>query len=190
MGSIQKPAPPDLDGFPAQLGNWQMAGEETLATDVQRALGADRILNRRYVLPGGALPASLLITWFQSQGSGLSQPHSPKVCLPGAGYVPEQVSEATIPTTMGSISVNRYLVSKGHEKVLVLYWYQTGTRVEAGEWASKVLVVADALRTRKTDVALIRVTVPVATGQVASAEAAATSLASAVFPMAAHRLPQ
>jgi hypothetical protein len=44
-------------------------------------------------------------------------------------------------------------------RVVVLYWYQTPQRVIAGEWAAKFWLISDAVRERRTDIALVRLLV-------------------------------
>jgi EpsI family protein len=53
--------------------------------------------------------------------------------------------------------VNRYVVEKGGEKVLVLYWYQTSTRVVAKELAARFYLAADSVRLNRSDTALVRI---------------------------------
>jgi EpsI family protein len=59
------------------------------------------------------------------------------------------------------ISVNRYIVAHGDSRSVVLYWYQSRDRAVASEYAAKYWVVMDAIRSNRTDTALIRVTAPV-----------------------------
>jgi EpsI family protein len=114
-------------------------------------------LSQTYVqTPTGTL-ASLFVAWFQTQRGGARQPHSPKVCLPASGWTPEITDEVTVDTAAGAITVNRYVVAKGTQRAVVLYWYQTPRRAIASEWAAKAWLVADALRDKRTDTALVRV---------------------------------
>ena len=54
---------------------------------------------------------------------------------------------------------NRYLIAKGDERQLVLYWYWAHDRAVASEYAAKFYLVADAIRMRRTDGAF-RLSVP------------------------------
>ena len=72
----------------------------------------------------------------------------------------------TIPGRAEPIEANRYVVAKGDQKSLVLYWYQSRDRVVASEYKAKFYVVADALRYNRTDTALVRVVVPIIDGDV------------------------
>jgi EpsI family protein len=81
--------------------------------------------------------------------------------LPGAGWI-WTVSD-TVPIQLASrpepIVVNRYIVSKGEDRSVVLYWYQSRDRVVASEYKAAAFSVADALRYNRTDTALVRVVV-------------------------------
>lgn len=55
---------------------------------------------------------------------------------------------------------NRYLVAKGGDRALVLYWYWAHDRAVASEYRAKFYLVADAIRLNRTDGALIRVSTP------------------------------
>ena len=131
------PAPPPLSSFPVEFDRWKLFRQDPVAADIARELGANALLSQTYIeTPTGSL-ASLLVAWFQTQRGGVRQPHSPKVCLPAAGWTPEFTDEITLDTAAGAIAVNRYLVAKGTERAVVLYWYQTPRRVIANEWAAK-----------------------------------------------------
>ena len=182
-GSEHLPAPPPLSRFPAAFGQWKLFREDPVAADIARELGADGLLSRTYVeTPTGSL-ASLFVAWFQTQRSGARQPHSPKVCLPAAGWTPEVTDEVTLDTAAGAITVNRYLVAKGTQRAVVLYWYQTPRRVTAGEWAAKLWLVADALRDRRTDTALVRVIAWPAGGTDEAATTVAIGFARSLYPL-------
>jgi EpsI family protein len=88
----------------------------------------------------------------------------------------------------GVIRVNKYIVSKGEDKSVVLYWYQSHQRVIASEYAAKVYLVADAIRYNRTDTALVRVVVPVA-GDEAAAMDTAKRFVQGIFPSLGQFLP-
>ena len=66
-----------------------------------------------------------------------------------------------IPGDPSGIEVNRYVVSKGEEQSLVIYWYQTPYRVIADEIKAKVYTIVDGLRYHRSDTSLVRVIVPI-----------------------------
>jgi EpsI family protein len=160
-GSERAPAMPDLSKFPDHFDGWMKLREDPIDVDVQKQLNADQIISRAYSGPQSNLQsnpeAGLFVAWFQSQSSGLKQPHSPQVCLPGSGWIPQVTDDVALNTSLGAIRVNRYIVSNGGFRAVVLYWYQTPRRVIEGEWAAKFWLIPDALRDRRTDTALVRI---------------------------------
>src|SRR5437867_2960417 len=150
------PAAPRLNQFQSAIGSWQLVRETEIETEVQELLKADATLNREYAGPEG--PLNLFVAFFRTQRAGVT-PHSPKVCLPGAGWTQEssQIISLPVPGEPAPIPVNRYIVSHGEERDLVLYWYQGAHRVVASEYLSKLYLMMDALRYRRSDVALVRV---------------------------------
>lgn len=158
------PAPPQFASFPDTLGDWRKAGDDPVSPDTQAVLRADRTLGLIYSDPpeGGQAEGwlgSLFVAWFQSQRGGASQPHSPQVCLPAAGWTAIVADRVGMQTEEGRVSVNRYIATLGAQRVVVLYWYQTRSRVIASEWAAKAWVIVDRLKEQRTDTSLVRVVV-------------------------------
>jgi EpsI family protein len=184
------PAVPALSGFPAEVGQWKLFHEDPIAADVATELKADRLLSQTYIqTPTGSF-AGLFVAWFQTQRGGARQPHSPKVCLPASGWTPEVMDEVTLDTAAGAITVNRYVVANRTQRAVVLYWYQTPRRVIAGEWAAKLWLVADALRDRRTDTALVRVVAWSAGGRGEAATTVAIGFARELYPRLREYLPR
>jgi EpsI family protein len=181
-GAEHPPPPPALSEFPATFSGWTQLREEPIDPGIANTLRADRLLSRTYVNRAGA-SAGLLVAWFQSQRAGASQPHSPQVCLPAAGWTPESTGELSIATAAGALTVNRYVVASRSERAVVLYWYQTARRAVAGEWASKFWLVADAVRDRRTDTALVRVVVEGVPGHEEPATLTAADFTRSVYPL-------
>ena len=189
-GGEHRPAPPPLNGFPAVFGPWKIFRFDPIDPAVATELRADRLVSQTYIETPTHSFASLLVAWFQTQQGGARQPHSPKVCLPSGGWTPRIVDEVTVPTATGEITVNRYVVDKDTLSAVVLYWYQTPRRVIAGEWASKFWLAADALRDKRTDTALVRVTTWPSRGGDDAATAVAVEFARNLYPMLREYLPK
>jgi EpsI family protein len=158
------PEAPLLKEFQSSIGPWQVIREPEIETEVQELLKADATLNRDYQSPEGMI--SLFAAFYRTQRAGVT-PHSPKVCLPGTGWIQESshIVSLQVPGEAGPIPVNRYVVSHGEDRALVLYWYQGAHRVVASEYLSKLYLMVDALRYRRSDVALVRVTAPLVDSQ-------------------------
>jgi len=142
-----------------------MIQQGVMEQDVKDVLRADDYITREYGASSEKV-ANLFVAFFKSQRAGQT-PHSPKNCLPGSGWVwnvADTVS-VTVPGRAGPIEINRYLVSKGESRSMVLYWYQSRDRVVASEYKAAALVAWDAIRFNRTDTSLVRVVVPVVNGR-------------------------
>lgn len=162
-----------LSNFPKQLGSWETVQEETIGPDIREVLRGDDYLSRDYANASFPVPANLFVVFFKTQRTGQT-PHSPRNCLPGAGWVSSsyEIVPVSIPGQAQPIEVNRYIVTRGDAKDVVMYWYQSHGRVVASEYKAKIYVVADALRYNRTDTALVRVVVPVRGSEEESTDAA------------------
>jgi EpsI family protein len=163
--------------------------EDPIAADIAGELRADQLLSRTYASASRSV-ASLFVAWFQSQRAGTSQPHSPKVCLPASGWTPAVTGEITLDTAAGAITVNRYVVVNRGERNVVLYWYQGPHRVTAGEWEAKLWLMADALRDRRTDTALVRVVAPSIQGDDPGSHRCRHAFAQSLYPLLREILPR
>jgi len=154
------PVVPSLQEIPKEFPGWKLAQEGVIEKDVMDVLRADEAISRHY--SDGHTYASLFMAYFKTQRAGQA-PHSPKNCLPGGGWTPSESGEIAInlPDQNRTIHVNKYLVSKGGQSSLVLYWYQSLDRVVASEYLAKVYLVTDAIRYNRTDTALVRIVLPV-----------------------------
>jgi EpsI family protein len=180
-----------LADFPSAIGGWFRFAEYPMEKEVQDVLRADDTLTRGYASNERRAQATLFIAYFRSQRTGQS-PHSPKNCLPGSGWEPSStgVISVNIPESKRSITINRYVVSRGSEKSVVLYWYQSHGKVIASEFAGKFWLVLDAIRYRRSDTALVRVTVPVRGHSETDALQNATAFVQAIFPSIERHLPR
>jgi EpsI family protein len=177
--------------FPMQLQDWRATNDPPLSEDILKVLGVDDYLSRIYYRPDGAA-VGLYMGFYSSQRQG-DTIHSPLNCLPGAGWEPVQQGRLTIANADGAgrdITVNRYVVQKGLERQLVLYWYQSHGRVIASEYTSKFFLINDAIRMNRTDGSLVRVIAPIRIGgDDAPAERLAESFARVLFPTLPAYLP-
>lgn len=110
-----------------------------------------------------AVPVYLYVGYYQSQRTGATY-HSPKNCLPGAGWQIVESGLIDVPLKTGkSITINKVLIQKGLEQQLILYWYHDRGRIIASEYWAKGMMIWDAMTTNRTDGALVRISVPVMT---------------------------
>ncbi|HUL72424.1 MAG TPA: EpsI family protein [Vicinamibacterales bacterium] len=157
--------------FPTQIGEWTGVTDSPLTKREIEVLGVDDYLTRVYYTPQRD-SVGLYIGFWQSQRQG-STIHSPQNCLPGAGWEPVSQSLIAFPDPRQNgappLQANRYVVQKGLDRMLVLYWFQSHGRVIASEYWSKFYLVTDAVRLDRTDGAIVRLTVSI-DGQGADAE--------------------
>ena len=178
-----------LRELPLSIGDWNLLQEGFVDQATEAVLKADDSLSRSYSDSGNHHVANLFIAFFRTQRAGVS-PHSPQVCLPGAGWISTSSSMLRIQIRGRSepITVNRYVVAKGDEKSLVLYWYQTPKRVIASEYAAKFYTILDGIRYHRSDTSLVRIIVPVE-GSESAAESVAVQFAETVFEPIRSLLP-
>ena len=182
-----------FDAFPMTLAGWRATVDPPMAPEVLKVLGVDDYLSRIYYKPSGAA-VGLYMGYYGSQRQG-DTIHSPLNCLPGAGWEPVSEGRKTIVDADGAgrdITVNRYIVQKGLERQLVLYWYQSHGRVVASEYWSRAFLINDAIRLNRTDGSMVRVIAPIPVGaddDGAAAEALAEEFVRALFPQLPAYLP-
>jgi len=110
---------------------------------------------------GAPVPVWLYIGYFHSLRGGAAY-HSPKVCLPGAGWQIVETEEIPVQVQgTRTITINETLVRKGLDQQIVLYWYQDRGRVIASEYWARGYLIWDTMLTHRTDGAIVRLSVPV-----------------------------
>jgi EpsI family protein len=174
-----KVARTSLKEFPAQLGSWEQLGRELRFDDeTETILRADEYLARNFRSQGHVV--SLYVGYYGTQRTGATY-HSPLNCLPGSGWVMNEGGDIRVSRPDGSsFKANRYVIQKGNERALVIYWYQGRGRSVANEYWDKMYTVFDSVARRRSDGALVRVIAPIETST-ADAEKLAADLASATI---------
>jgi EpsI family protein len=178
-----------LASIPRGLDGWPASIDVPMDGRTRDVLGVDDYVNRTYVDAAGQ-PVGLYIGYYASQRQG-DTIHSPQNCLPGAGWQPVEGGAATLEAGGRRLTVNRYIIAKGLERQVVLYWYQGRGRVVANDYANKFWLLVDAARLHRSDGALVRVAAPVRSdgGSLAAADAAAAAFARDLVPRLSRFLP-
>jgi EpsI family protein len=179
---LQRP----LGEFPSAIG-FLHSEDRPFEQQVVRAIGADDYINRIYL--GNVPPIELYIGYYKDQRSG-DKIHSPKNCLPGSGWEPIHSTRVQIGSVNGTpVMVNGYLVAQGAKRDMVLYWYQSHGRIVASEYWAKFLLIADGLKNRPTDGAMIRIWTTAADGE-ETAQSRAVEFARSIYPQIDGFLPE
>ncbi len=186
--AVREQIPPrrPLETLPDTIGGWRSTGDLPLDRGTLAVLRADDYVSRTYVRGPGA--AQLFVAYYASQRQGDTM-HSPMNCLPAAGWQPLTIGRTDIATPGGdTIHANRYVIQRGLDQRLALYWYQSHGRTVASEYASKVYLVLDSLRLHRSDAALVRVIAPLGRNP-ALAERAAVDFVRNVYPVLGANIP-
>lgn len=179
-----------LATFPMQVGGWQ-GTQLSLSEEELNVLGPGEFMMRDYRSASIAESVNLFIAYFPSQRTG-DTIHSPRNCLPGAGWTALESGRLDIRNADGTMmSVNRYIVGKGLSRALVLYWYQAHGRVTPSEYVAKIRLVEDAMRLNRTDGALVRVVVPFSgAADLPAAQDTALEFIANIQPMLSRYIPR
>jgi EpsI family protein len=87
--------------------------------------------------------------------------------------------------------VNRYVIAKGDERQVVLYWYWAHDRALASEYWAKFYLVADSIRLNRSDGSLVRVITPLPRGEtVEAAQQRLLSFTRNVVPQLDRYIPR
>jgi EpsI family protein len=191
-----EPVPPrqSLDAFPMTINGLRGRNDPPLSDKERAILGADDYMVRTYFAPDRAV--GLYVGYWESQKRG-DTVHSPLNCLPGSGWEPLSHTKLAVPLPRGSagvtpIEVNRYVIQKGLNRQLVLYWYQSHGRVVASEYWGKFYLVTDAVRYGRSDTAIVRVIAPIGSSGAdaeTQAERSAVEFVQQIFPLLGSYIP-
>ena len=185
-----------LRAMPVALAG--IEGHERSMSDEERRVNAVTDYVFRTFGPESLTTFSLYVGYYQRQATGKSI-HSPRNCLPGAGWQTVESGTASVTTARGTVTVNRYILANGPAQALVYYWYQGRGRVAHNEYTVKWDLLRDAVAHGRSEEALVRLVVPIrrAPGystaawraRVEDAESVAQRAAMEVIPRIEQALP-
>ena len=160
------PTRQSLASFPLVIDGWQGVNK-SMELKYINALKFEDYLLSNYASNKNGL--EFYIAYYDSQRKGESA-HSPKSCLPGAGWRIADRAKTSLQYTdnTGSnreIFINRMLVRRGDASFLTYYWFKQRQRHLANEYLVKWYLFWDALTKNRTDGALVRVIYPLRVGE-------------------------
>jgi EpsI family protein len=184
------PSPPPLADMPLHFDSWERLSEGVVTPETLTMLGPDDYIVRQYHDAGGSGQAELFIAYYKTQLRSKNA-HDPKVCLPGAGWNPVEshLERVTVPGTGFSFPVNYYRIKKDGKEQVVVYWFQTLKGVYTFEQQLALHRIVDAIIDNRTDMALVRVVVPVTEKGVSAANSSAIQFAQSVYVAMAPFFP-
>ena len=153
-----------LSDFPVAVGNWSGV---PLPVDKKTSdlLNADGTASILYGKPGSTDPAILFFGVYYDRQTPEKNIHSPENCLPSSGWAVLSRKTVALDLVPGRppVPASVDLIQKGLERQLVLYWYQERGRTFSNEYLGRYYMIRDALLMRRTDGAMVRVSMTVTT---------------------------
>ena len=148
-----------FNSFPMEIDTWKGTRAQ-LDAEVYNILGVEDYVLADYFR--GLDKVNFYLGFYQSQREG-DLIHSPKNCIPGAGWSISQTRTEVLGTnSQGKTTKVIYmLVERGTKKQIVLYWFQSRGRIIASEYMQKFWLVWDSIFRRRTDGAFVRLIAPV-----------------------------
>lgn len=172
--------------FPLQIGAWDGRSGE-FDPEVYSVLGVDDSFLADYKNRKSDL-INLYIGYYQSQKEG-DLIHSPKNCMPGAGWGIATTGYEIIPTSRGNARVIKLLLKKGREQQLVLYWFHSRGRIISSEYWEKIYLVIDSITRRRTDGSFVRLIAPIQDGDIVRATDSLKAFAGLLIPILEDYIP-
>jgi len=142
---------PSLDGYSVR--------DQKVSDEERRVAGMTNYVARVYSR-NTLVAFTTLVSYYDRQTRGKSI-HSPRNCLPGAGWEILSGGTQTVTANGAAYVLNRVMLKNRGALAVVYYWYQGRGRVVASEYAVKWNLLRDAALRGHTEEALVRVVVPV-----------------------------
>ena len=133
--------------------------DQTVSPEERRIAGMTDYVARTY-RRDSTIAFTTLVSYYDRQTQGKTI-HSPKNCLPGAGWEILRGGTATVVVNGVAHEVNRYVLKNGPAVAVAYYWYQGRGRIVANEYQVKWNLLRDAALSGHTEEALVRIVVPV-----------------------------
>lgn len=183
------PPRPPLATFPLAIDGRQGAEKEIPTVQLEELKLTDYII-ADYRATDGRPPVEMYVAYYESQRKGASI-HSPKACLPGGGWEIEDIRQVRVGEGgVRAFEANRVVISLGPQRLLVYYWFMQRGRYLTNEYLVKWYLFWDSLTRRRTDGALVRLTVPVSdAARLDEADAVVRSFIDSAEPRLAYYIP-
>ncbi len=143
-----------LRNFPASVGHWNMVSSTTFSAPLLRVLRPSDYTMRSYADARGNRIS--MYVGYHDGGKNAGPIHSPRNCLPGAGWYALDTREMRVETNGESLTLVRTVYAKDREEVIFYYWYQVRGQTFASDWLMKLAELRNALLYRRRDAAFIR----------------------------------
>ena len=184
---IMVPTNTPLREFPTVNGEWRQSSRGEFSDEILQVLKPTDYLSAQYVNPRG--DKVNLYIGYHGGGKGGGEIHSPKHCLPGAGWF--MVSEQLLPLKINGrdLPVVQSVYQKGGEKELFIYWFRAkGDEAITSEVGLKLAQIRSSVVSRRRDATFIRISAPAGTDE-RSKQAAVNKFIQDFYPLFQKFLP-
>lgn len=145
--------------FPSQVGEWRRFGaEQRFSPEVERGLAADDYAAVQFRRGPDAPVVDFFSAWYADLSADGVQ-HTPEICLPGAGWEIAEVRKVDLTDKLGldvPLNVNRVIVQKDEQQMLVYYWFNHMGYTMPRNTAAKISVLTRGLVAGRRDGAILR----------------------------------
>jgi exosortase D (VPLPA-CTERM-specific) len=159
------PLKKSLNEFPLVIGDW--IGEmDSMNAKMWEQVGGQSYVMVNY-LGKDDRTIGFYTAYYEYQRKAGDFIHSPKLCLPGAGWYIQKSKvrklnlQQAVNGVGNTLKFNEIVVVKNDAKQLVYYWYQGRDRNFTNEYTAKFFLVLDGMFRRRTDGALVRLVMPI-----------------------------
>ena len=183
--AIKKP----LSEFPMKVGDWT-GKRGSFDQKIYDVLGVDDSVLADYRNLAGD-NVNLYVGFYESQREG-DIIHSPKNCMPGAGWnvIQTRLEDIDVPgNDVGQFRAIELVLQKGESRSIVLYWFQSRGRIISSEYYQKIYLVLDSIFKGRTDGSFVRLIAPVMDGDEKAALANLKEFAVLIVPKLREYLP-
>ena len=184
------PARNALAAFPVELKNW-VGVDVPISAEILKSLGPGDFLQRTYKdQTAGGADVDLYLAYLANRPAEYH--HVPQNCLVGSGWLPVEsgITSVALPGD-APFPANRYLIARGDDRQLVLFWYSAHGRRLASESQIDFYLALDSLRLNRRDNALVRINTELRPGEKPDdAERRLVAFAGLVNPLLDNYIPR
>lgn len=143
----------DFSDFPLELDNWRGVEKEVpqYALDILNPMD---VFSASYVNDDGLI-VRLFFDYF-SPDRGFGGPHSPRNCLPGAGWIIQENKTHNIDLGERTLSANRLKLKYQDDRYIMDFFYITHYGETGNDYLFKIYEIFSSLTFKPKDIAFIR----------------------------------
>ncbi|WP_367878031.1 VPLPA-CTERM-specific exosortase XrtD [Sulfitobacter sediminis] len=179
--------------FPQQFGDWRQIGKERrFSPAVERVLSADDYIAVQFGRSPDEPSLDFFSAWYEDLAAD-GVMHNPEICLPGAGWEIAKVELVDIASELNleaPFNINRVIVQRGEERMLVYYWFTHMGRAIPRNATAKFSVLTRGVVAGRFDGAIIRLISPIKKDQPeVEADAQLNDLLTKLLPQLPRFIP-